>query len=68
MAWGAPGGTKRFAANFLDNVYQQAEKKLINSLTAANEACRKARQAFHDAESSVATGDGGSGGRGGSWG
>jgi hypothetical protein len=54
------GRTKGFAAKVLDNVYQQAEKKLINALTAANEASRKARQAFHDAEGSVATGDGGS--------
>ncbi|KAA8914349.1 hypothetical protein FN846DRAFT_885977 [Sphaerosporella brunnea] len=58
------GRNKGFAVQDLDNVYQHAEKKLINSVGAANEAGRKARQAFHDAETLMATGDGASGGGG----
>jgi hypothetical protein len=41
------GRKKGFAAKISDNVYQQAEKTLINSLAAANKACRTAQQAFH---------------------
>jgi hypothetical protein len=48
------GRKKGFAAKTSDNVYQRAEKTLINSLAAANKACRTARQAFHDA---VGSGD-----------
>ncbi|KAA8894313.1 hypothetical protein FN846DRAFT_895206 [Sphaerosporella brunnea] len=69
------GRNKGFAAKVLDNVYQQAETKLINSLEAANEACRWGWQAFHDIKGSAGGGgsgggggSSGSGGSGGSWG
>ncbi|KAA8895384.1 hypothetical protein FN846DRAFT_894233 [Sphaerosporella brunnea] len=43
------GRKKGFAAKTSDNIYQQAEKTLINSLAAANKDCRTAREAFHNA-------------------